>query len=344
MNRNMNRARWLLALLIWSMAPASRAQLVADGATNVLDAVVTNITGEITIGTNGSFTSLILTNGATLTNTSSAYVGAGAGAKSNSVVITGAGSEWDPRFGIQVGVSGSFNEMWVMDGGKASGTMYVGENPSSSNNSVIVSGAGSIWDKAAYTYVGYNGRGNHLIVTNGGTVNRDNVQTGTFGVSNQVVVAGTNSLWNFAGMSIGGPSIGGAFNGLLVKNGGTVSATGLSTIGNYSSSNSVVVTDPGSLWTNAYYFTVGYSYPGNQLVVSNGGVVSADSTYVGDNGGWQERVLVTGAGSLLTSRGDFYHGRSGSSNQLIVANGGTLADNAGYLGYSGFVPGANLAL
>jgi T5SS/PEP-CTERM-associated repeat protein len=338
------RARLLLALMI-SLTPwFCGAQLVADGGTNILDGGSATITGNITVGTNSSFTLLMLTNNAFVTNTASANIGSSVGAKSNSVVITGVGSEWDPAFGFVVGVSGSFNSLSVMDGGKATGVMYVGQNASSSNNAVVVTGPGSTWDKAAYTYVGENGRGNRLIVTNGGMVSSANVQIGTFGVSNLVVVTGTNSLWSFAGMSIGGPSVGGAFNGMLVSNGGTVGTTGVSTIGSYASSNSVVITGPGSRWTNASYFMVGYNYPGNELIVSNGAVVSADSTYVGDNGGWQERLLVTGAGSLLTNRSDFFHGRAGSSNQLIVANGGTLADNIGYLGYGGFVPGVNQAL
>ena len=45
-----------------------RAQLVADGATNTLSNVTNNITGTVTVGTNGSFTLLTLGDNALLTN------------------------------------------------------------------------------------------------------------------------------------------------------------------------------------------------------------------------------------------------------------------------------------
>src|ERR1051325_9633281 len=52
----------LFAWLAVTTAPDLRAQLVSDGETNVLDNVSTNLAGPLTVGTNGSFTALILTN------------------------------------------------------------------------------------------------------------------------------------------------------------------------------------------------------------------------------------------------------------------------------------------
>src|SRR5262249_18049069 len=100
-----------------AMLPSSsRAQLVADGATNILDGVPTNIAGDITVGTNGSFTLLVLTNSASITNTGSAYIGSSAAAKSNSVVLTGIGSGWTNPGSFVVGVSGSYNQLSILDG------------------------------------------------------------------------------------------------------------------------------------------------------------------------------------------------------------------------------------
>jgi hypothetical protein len=45
-----------------------RAQVVADGATNTLSNVTNTFTGTVTVGTNGSFTLLILSDNALLTN------------------------------------------------------------------------------------------------------------------------------------------------------------------------------------------------------------------------------------------------------------------------------------
>ena len=55
-------ASFLLVLLCsaaW-LSKSTGAQLVADGTTNVLDGISTNIAGSISIGTNGSFTLLVL--------------------------------------------------------------------------------------------------------------------------------------------------------------------------------------------------------------------------------------------------------------------------------------------
>ena len=40
--------------------PQLRAQLVADGATNTLSNVTNSFTGDVIVGTNGSFTLLVL--------------------------------------------------------------------------------------------------------------------------------------------------------------------------------------------------------------------------------------------------------------------------------------------
>src|SRR5207237_10252928 len=53
----------------------------------------TFISGDLLIGSNASFNQLILTNGALLTNASSAILGWAAGAKSNSVTLAAAASQ-----------------------------------------------------------------------------------------------------------------------------------------------------------------------------------------------------------------------------------------------------------
>ena len=52
------KSLFLAALVI--AAPTLHAQVVADGATNTLSNVTTNITGDVIVGTNGSFTLLVL--------------------------------------------------------------------------------------------------------------------------------------------------------------------------------------------------------------------------------------------------------------------------------------------
>jgi len=63
--------------------PSLHAQIVADGATNTLINVTTNITGDVTVGTNGSFTLLILSDNALLTNSANGLTGRNTGANSS---------------------------------------------------------------------------------------------------------------------------------------------------------------------------------------------------------------------------------------------------------------------
>ena len=56
--------------LLAIMALPLRAQLVADGATNTLSDVTNTFDGNLTVGTNGSFTLLVLSNNASLTTRS----------------------------------------------------------------------------------------------------------------------------------------------------------------------------------------------------------------------------------------------------------------------------------
>jgi hypothetical protein len=49
------------------LSPALHAQLINHGATNTLSNVTTNITGTVTVGTNGSFTLLVLSDNTLLT-------------------------------------------------------------------------------------------------------------------------------------------------------------------------------------------------------------------------------------------------------------------------------------
>jgi hypothetical protein len=53
----------LLAASLSIVAPL-RAQVVADGATNTLSNVTNTFTGDVTVGTNGSFTLLVLSDNA----------------------------------------------------------------------------------------------------------------------------------------------------------------------------------------------------------------------------------------------------------------------------------------
>src|SRR5437870_2811499 len=92
------RIGWLVAagwVLSHQFFPAlSLAQVVNDGATVTLNHVTNTFSGGVTVGTNGSFTLLILTNGTLLTNSGTGTIGLNATANSNTVRLTGTSSRW----------------------------------------------------------------------------------------------------------------------------------------------------------------------------------------------------------------------------------------------------------
>jgi len=117
---------------------------VADGTTATINGTITNIIGDLTIGTNGSFTTLIVTNAGAVTNISSGSgsdgrIGFNASAQTNQVILTGAGSFWRSAQELYVGYSGSYNLLLVTNGGRMHNNGgHVGV--AGSNNLVVVTG------------------------------------------------------------------------------------------------------------------------------------------------------------------------------------------------------------
>jgi T5SS/PEP-CTERM-associated repeat protein len=325
----------LAALLVCALPVKSPAQLVADGQTNVLDGVATNLTGGIIIGTNGTFTLLVITDGATVTNSSgNAVIGNNASAQSNRVAVTDAGSIWNNSDNsFYVGLNGSASELDILNGGLvADATGIIGQTSVSSNNLVLVSGTGSMWSNTASLYVGNGGSRNTLIVTNDGTIFSG---TGTSYIgesvsasSNAVLITGPGSSWNCGGYFYLG-YISGGHDQCLINNGGAFITSSTFDIGVYTSSNLLVVADVGSL-LQCQTFRIGYSSTGNQCVVSNGATLAVNlSSQPTTVEGTFTVATVTGSGSVWTNGGDLDFGQY--SNVLSITGGGTLVDNNGYI-------------
>jgi len=103
-----------------------------------------------------------------------------------------------------------------------------------------------------------------------------------------------------------------------------------------SSNNSVLITDPGSVWSNHASLFFGAAAPGNSLVISNGGQVvgfsSSEAFVVGDSSSSSNNsVLVTGSGSVWSNAGDITIGLYGVSNSMTIANGGQVYSYHGLL-------------
>src|SRR5258708_5597886 len=135
-----------LALIVLAgllLAVPLHAQIVADGATKTLSNVTSTFTGDVTVGTNGSFTLLVLSDNALLTNSALGYIGRNATAKSNEVRLTSASARWLMGSDLNVGGSGSGNRLVVSNGATASdGDGILGLNTGSGNNARAEAGRG----------------------------------------------------------------------------------------------------------------------------------------------------------------------------------------------------------
>src|ERR1043166_6488215 len=130
----------ILAAMLLAV-PTLRAQLVADGATNTLSNVTNNIPGNLTVGTNGSFTLLVLSDNALVTNSllGNGIIGANVTAKSNEVQLVSPTARWVVDGTLFVGSNGAFNSLVVSNGATVrDGVPIVGYVASASNNQVSV--------------------------------------------------------------------------------------------------------------------------------------------------------------------------------------------------------------
>ena len=315
------------------LVPAgAQAQLVADGETNVLNGVVTNVSGGLIVGNTGPFTLLVITNGAMVTNTSgTSAIGNGAAANTNRLVVTGAGSVLNNLGTIYVGVAGSANELDILNGGLLSDVnSAVGNNPSGSGNLAVISDPGSVWTNTSSLYVGNNSSRDTMIVTNGGKVFSNQGGVGQNGNgSNNVVITGAGSTWSAGYTYLGYIGSGIGRNHFLVSNGGNFTSSSWLDIGVYSSTNNLTVADAGSS-VQSQFLRMGYSSSANQCVVSNGATLallsSSQATVVE---GTFTTATVTGGGSVWTNAGDLDFGQY--SNVLAITSGGKMVDINGYI-------------
>jgi T5SS/PEP-CTERM-associated repeat protein len=231
--------------------------------------------------------------------------------------------------GLFIGVS-SAGEQLSIHGGRVSGDVaYLGYNSSSSNNSVLVGGSGSVWSNANNLYVGYGGAFNSLIITNGSTVYNARCIIGlpSGANNNTVLVTGSGSVWNNANGNELDVGYLGTGNSLTIASSGTVyNGGGVIGFQSGTSNNTVLVTGNGSVWSNANILDVGYGGALNSLTISNGGVVYDGFGFIGyQSGANNNAALVTDSGSVWTNTLQLVVGNSGSGNQLVVTNSGAVS-------------------
>ena len=284
---------------------------------------VLNCADNMYVGLNGPVNSLVISNGGQVINTTG-YVGSNPGSDGNSALVVGANSVWANSSDMYVGYFTVGNSLVISNGGRVINDYgYVGEAAGSDSNSVVVTGAGSVWANNSDVYAGGYGAGNSLVISNGGWVSDDMGVIGydTNSFNDQVLVTGAGSVWsNTTAVFVGyyGPS-----NNLVISNGGLV-ADGWGLIGeaDSTSSGNTVWVEPGGVWRNQQ-LCVGDLGSENTLFVEGGSVFVTINMVVGFNSFYCDNLVQLDSGQItVTNRThdavlEVYDG-------TFVLNGGTL--------------------
>jgi T5SS/PEP-CTERM-associated repeat protein len=324
------------------------------------DGSLWNCTSGLFVGQNVNSNQLIVADGADVIS-SGAYVGgnfaqSGSG-RSNSVVLTGAGSTWTNTSSSSVGNFGAFNRLTITNGAvmrntASFATLVLGWQPSGSNNTLVVTGTNSLFSNRGTSggvAVGQGGPFNEMQIRNGGCVDGD---TGSVGANvsasnNVVVVADPGSRW----LSAFSLELGtfGSGNQLWLTNGGWVQAGSMTLGKNLGSSNSLLFVHGGTLTVTNASNNAAPDIRGGTNVL-NGGLIEADILRMTNgilsrlevNGGTftvkSSRVLAgnpvnIGDGvspATLFLAGNGTHDFTGTLG-LIISNNATLTGNGSLL-------------
>ena len=321
--------------LIGLTTTSSNNQLIVANANTLLSNSV-----NLYVGHSGAGNTMVISNGGVVTG-EYGVVGNYSTSSRNLVIVTGTNSLWTNAGDIAVGFDGSGNKLIISDGGAVYGGTdgvggIIGADGLSLNNSVVVTGAGSIWSNSLDLFVGFAGQGNNMVISNGGTVINVGGTIGNYYLSsnNSVLITGAGSTWgNSSDLYVG---CSGSGNAMVISNGGQVSVAGSNygmAIGfeSTSSSNSVLVTGTNADGTASYLsdamdLFVGYAGSSNAMTIKGGGQVGSANGWIGyGNSASSNSVLVSDAGSLWHVTGDLFIGGDGSGNSLVISNGSLVS-------------------
>ena len=248
-------------------------------------------------------------------------------------------------------VTGSVYTLIVTNGGRISGcTAPSIISSNAANNTLIVTGSGSMWDGGTQSLVfasGASASNNNMVIKDGAVVTNGPLILGTLSarlntlaITNATLVTGSSDSY-VGGQSAG--SIAGAWsNRVYVLPGGTWNLKNKKLyVGARSAKNALIV--DGGVVTNAnelvlaqFAGTGSAASGGNTLIVTNGGVVSATKVLISSNKGYGSTVIVTGTGSVLrTSSSVTVASDSYGSDRLEIVNGGQVWCTAGVIASGG---------
>jgi autotransporter-associated beta strand protein/T5SS/PEP-CTERM-associated repeat protein len=261
-------------------------------------------------------------------------VGYQLGANSNTIAVTGAGSQMSSIDStLYIGLNSSHNEMDILNGGLVSSKNVrigggTGGSVSADSNVVLVDGAVSAWNISGTLRVGSNGTNSTLTISNGGTVQ---VTGNTFlgydasSTGNRITVTGAHSQLSAVDVTIGRL---GDHNTILVEDGGAFTA------------NSITLANTGKLQigSGAGAGTVGVTT--NITGDSTSSVVFGhnQSNYVfGSIIAGALNVVQGGTGETILSGANAYTGTTIVSGGMLVVTGSSLS--SGYTVAGGTLAG-----
>ena len=196
MDVSMRVMRKAVAVTIFSvalglaLADPAQAQFTGNIKTNTISGVTSNWVSTLGyfVGSNTFKDVLLIRNGGVLTN-GNGFIGYLGGATNNAAVVSGTrlGVDHADQSGHrrvqlwqQFGDQQPGVEVVAGDGLVLNGDAFIGDESSSSNNTVLVTDNGSVWSNQTFTFVGRFGSGNsHAAIGNQGRVVNDQGEVGS---------------------------------------------------------------------------------------------------------------------------------------------------------------------
>jgi T5SS/PEP-CTERM-associated repeat protein len=246
------------------------------------------------------------------------------------VTVDGAGSEWTHAFELYVGYG--VGTLTITNGASVHDYYgylgYFAESSGHSSGTATIDGAGSVWLNDSNLHIGDSGTGIVTVSNGGALVNGEGDLGFNYGSDGTATVTGAGSSWTTNGFFYVGNNGDGT---LHVADGGAVSSLG--GFGymawNAASTGIATIDGPGSSWTNASGFYVGFDGIATLSITNGGTMQNGTFANVGFSPGASGTISVSGAGSVFGTGGALSIGGNvsgpGGSGALSIDDGGAVS-------------------